>query len=92
MFTKSKITAILLTASIAFGATAQTKEATLEQLVNSMMSQAITTTQLEVQYNVKDSILLSATKTLSNNQEKAYYAKVILSDLDDAEVTKAQAE
>jgi hypothetical protein len=92
MFTVSKITATLLTASIAFGATAQAKEATLEQLVNSMMSQAITTTQLEAQYNVKDSILLSATNTLSIDYEKIYFAKVTIVDLDEAELTQIQAE
>ncbi|MFT6373216.1 MAG: hypothetical protein ACJASL_004027 [Paraglaciecola sp.] len=92
MFTKSKIAATLLTASIAFSSTVLAKEATLEQLVHSMMSQAVTTTQQELQYNVQDSILLSATNTLTADDEKMYFAKVTIPDLDDAEVTQAQAE
>lgn len=92
MFTKSKIAATVLTASIAFGATAQAGEVSLEQFVGSIMSQAITATQQELQYSVQEAVLTATNAFSMDEEEETYFAKVTITDLENEEAARKQAE
>ena len=81
MFTKSKIAIAALTASLAFGSTAQAAEVSLEQLVSSLMTQAIATTQQELQYSVQE-VVLTASNAFSINEQETFLTKVTITDLE----------
>ena len=56
-----------------------------------MMTQAINTTQQELRYKLEEAVL-TATNALSLNEEKTYFAKVTITDLESAEQPKDKAE
>ena len=91
MFTKSKIAVVTLVAGLTFASSAQANEVSLEQLVSAMMTQAINTTQQELRYKLEEAVL-TATNALSLNEEKTYFAKVTITDLESAEQPKDKAE
>ena len=91
MFTQSKIAAIALTASLAFASPTQAAEVSLEQYVSSLMTQAMTATQQELQYKVQEAVL-TASNAFSLNEEESYFAKVTITDLENDEAAKKQAE
>ena len=91
MFTQSKIAAIALTASLAFASPTQAAEVSLEQYVSSLMTQAMTATQQELQYKVQEAVL-TASNAFSLNEEESYFAKVTITDLENDEAAKKQGE
>jgi triosephosphate isomerase len=93
MFTKSKIAAIALTSTLAFMATAQAENVSLDKYVSVMVNQAMDVAQQELKNNVRSTILTVA-NNVSFNEEKSYTAKVSITDLQskNVEVSKTQAE
>jgi triosephosphate isomerase len=93
MFTKSKIAVIALTSTLAFTATAQVENVSLDKYVSVMVNQAMDVAQQELKKNVRSTILTVA-KNVSFNEEKSYTANVSITDLKSksVEVSKAQAE
>jgi triosephosphate isomerase len=93
MFTKSKIAAIALTSTLAFTATAQAENVSLDKYVSVMVNQAMDVAKQELKNNVRSTILTVA-NNVSFNEEKSYTAKVSITDLksENVEVTKTQAE
>jgi len=91
MFTQSKIAAIALTASLAFASPTQAAEVSLEPYVSSLMTQAMTATQQELQYKVQEAVL-TASNAFSLNEEESYFAKVTITDLENDEAAKKQGE
>jgi hypothetical protein len=91
MFTQSKIAAIALTAGLAFASATHAGEVSVEQLVSSLMTQAITATQQELQYSVQEAVL-TASNAFSMDEEKTYFARVTITDLENDEAAKPQAE
>lgn len=91
MFTKSKIAAIALTSSLVFASTTQAETLSLEKYVDSMVNQAMVVAQQELQNNVRSAVLTVA-NNVSFNEDKAYVAKVTITDLESAKATKTPAE
>jgi triosephosphate isomerase len=93
MFTKSKIAAIALTSTLAFTATAQAENVSLDKYVSIMVNQSMDVAQQELKNNVRSTILTVA-NNVSFNEEKSYTAKVSITDLQsrNVEVSKTQAE
>jgi triosephosphate isomerase len=93
MFTKSKIAVIALTSTLAFTATAQVENVSLDKYVSVMVNQAMDVAQQELKKNVRSTILTVA-KNVSFNEEKSYTANVSITDLKSksVEVSKTQAE
>ena len=91
MFTKSKIAVVTLIAGLSFAGTVDANEVSLEQFVSALMTQAINTTQQELRYNIEEAVL-TATNALSLNEQKTYFAKVTITDLESAEQPKDKAE
>ncbi len=92
MFTQSKIAALALTASLAFASTTQAAEVSLEQLVSSLMSQAISATQQELQYGAQKAVLTASNAFSMNEEQETFVAKVTITDLKNEEADKKQAE
>lgn len=91
MFTKLKITAIALTATLAFASTAQAENVSLEKYVSTMVNQAMEVAQQEIKNNVRSAVLTVA-NNVSFDEAKSYTAKVTITDLKDDEATNSQAE
>lgn len=93
MFTKSKIAAIALTSTLAFTATAQAENVSLDKYVSVMVNQAMDVAKQELKNNVRSTILTVA-NNVSFNEEKSYTAKVSITDLQskNVEVSNTQAE
>ena len=91
MFTQSKIAAATLITGLTFAGNAQASEVTLEQLVSAMMTQALSTTRQELRYNIEEAVL-TATNALSLDEQKTYFAKVTISDLETVVPPKNKAE
>lgn len=91
MFTKSKIVVAALTTSLVFASGVQAKEVSVEEIVGSLVSQAMVLAQQEVQNKVQESIL-TATNSLSFNEEKSYVAKVTITDINVVEADKNKTE
>jgi hypothetical protein len=92
MFTQSKIAVLALTASLAFASTTQAAEVSLEQLVSSLMSQAISATQQELQYGAQKAVLTASNAFSMNEEQETFVAKVTITDLKNEEADKKQAE
>jgi hypothetical protein len=91
MFTKSKIAVVALTTSLMFTAGVNAKEVSVEQILTSLVSQAVFVAQQEVQYGVQEAVL-NATHALSLNEEKAFVTKVTITDIDENKADKNSAE
>jgi hypothetical protein len=91
MFTKSKIAIAALTTSLIFANGVNAKEISVEQILNSFVAQAMSVAQQEVQYGVQEAVL-NATHSLSLSEEKAYVAKVTITDIKVVEADKNSAE
>jgi hypothetical protein len=91
MFTKSKIAVAALTTSLIFAGSVNANEVSVEQIVTSLVSQAMFVAQQEVQYSVQESVL-NATHVLSFSEEKAYVTKVTITDIKANEADKNSAE
>ena len=92
MFTQSKIAAVALTVSLAFASSTDAAEVSLEQLVASLMSQAISATQQELQYSAQKAVLTASNVFSMNEEEASYVAKVTITDLENTQVQSEQAE
>jgi hypothetical protein len=55
------------------------------------MSQAFSATQQELQYGAQKAVL-TASNTFSMGEEETYFAKVTITDLENDETAKTQAE
>jgi hypothetical protein len=91
MFTKSKITLAALVVGTIFTASVQAKEVSVEEFVSTMVTQAVQVASQEIQYGVQKAVL-TATNTLSFNEEKTYVARVTITDLKVVEAAKNEAE
>ncbi|NCP66190.1 MAG: hypothetical protein GW763_06600 [Paraglaciecola sp.] len=91
MFIKSTIGALALTSSLVMPTTAQAVEVSVEDIVTSLVNQAMVITTQEVQYGVQAAVL-TATNSLSFNEEKTYVAKVTITDIKTEESDKKKAE
>jgi hypothetical protein len=91
MFIKSTIAALALTSSLVMPTTAQAVEVSVEDIVTSLVNQAMVITTQEVQYGVQAAVL-TATNSLSFNEEKTYVAKVTITDIKTEESDKKKAE
>ncbi|WP_340679478.1 hypothetical protein [Paraglaciecola sp.] len=91
MFTLSKIVAVALASSLVFASGVQAKEISVEEYVSTLVTQTVQVASQEIQYGVQAAVL-TATNSLSFNEEKAYVAKVIITDIKavtDIKVVKA---
>ncbi|KXI29535.1 hypothetical protein [Paraglaciecola hydrolytica] len=91
MFIKSKIAAVALVSSLVFAAGVQAKEMSVEDYVTTLVTQAVQVASQEVQYSVQAAVL-TATNSLSFNEEKTYIAKVTITDIKVIEADKNEAE
>jgi hypothetical protein len=91
MFIKSTIAALALTSSLVMPTTAQAVEVSVEDIVTSLVNQAMVITTQEVQYGVQAAVL-TATNSLSFNEDKTYVAKVTITDIKTEESDKKKAE
>lgn len=91
MFTKSKIAVIALTSTLVFASSAQAENVSLETYVSSLVNQAMVVAQQEIKNNVRSAVLTVA-NNVSFNEEKSYTAKITITDLENVEATKTQAE
>jgi hypothetical protein len=91
MFTKSKIAAVALASSLVFVGGVQAKEISVEEYVSTLVTQAVQVASQEIQYGVQAAVL-TATNSLSFNEEKAYVAKVIITDIKVVKAAKNEAE
>ena len=91
MFTKSKITLAAVVVGSIFVGSAQAQEVTMEEFVSTMVTQAVQIASQEIQYGVQKAVL-TATNSLSFNEEKNYVAKVTITDLNVVEAAKNEAE
>ncbi|MDP5030203.1 MAG: hypothetical protein NWQ54_10225 [Paraglaciecola sp.] len=91
MFTKSKIAIAALTTSLIFTSSVSAKEVSVEQILTSLVSQAMTVAQQEVHYSVQEAVL-NATHSVSLNEEKTYATKVTITDVKAFEADKNSAE
>jgi hypothetical protein len=92
MFTQSKIAAVVLMVSLAFASTTtDAAEVTLEQLVASLMSQAISATQQELQYSAQKAVLSASNSFSMDEEQETFIARVTITDLVNEE-DKKQAE
>ena len=91
MFTKSKITLAAVVVASIFVGNAQAKEVTVEEFVSTMVSQAVQVASQEIQYGVQKAVL-TATNSLSFNEEKTYVAKVTITDINVVEAAKNETE
>tara|TARA_R110000868_G_scaffold67333_4_gene199931 strand:+ start:730 stop:1005 length:276 start_codon:yes stop_codon:yes gene_type:complete len=91
MFTKSKIALVTVAAGLMFAGSVQANEVSVEEFVSTMVTQAVQVASQEIQYGVQKAVL-TATNTLSFNEEKAYVAKVTITDIKVVEAAKNEAE
>jgi hypothetical protein len=93
MFTKTKIAAVALTASLAFTSAVQAEEVSLETYVTGMVNQAMVVAQQEFKNNLRSAVLTVA-NNVSFDEQKSYVAKVSITDIntDSQEAMKTEAE
>ena len=81
MLNKAKISAVLLTLSLAFTATSHAEEVSLERLVSHILSQSVASVQQELSYDIQGAVL-TATNQFSPYKEETYATKTSIRDLD----------
>jgi hypothetical protein len=80
MSTQSKIAAITLASSLVFASAVQAQEVSLEAYVSHMVSQSMVVAQQQFKNKVREAVLTVA-NNVSFNEDKAYVAKVTITDL-----------
>jgi hypothetical protein len=93
MLNLTKISAILLTASLATATTTQAEEVSLEQLVTHMLSQSVASVQQELSNDIHGAVLTAANE-FSIFEEDVYATKTSITDLDSSveNTAKQQAD
>ncbi|MGS2722030.1 hypothetical protein [Paraglaciecola aestuariivivens] len=89
MFTQSKIAALILTTGLAFSTTVKAEEVSLERYVTSMVNQAMDAAQQEFNNNLRSAVLTVA-NNVSFNEDKAYVAKVTITDVKETKDKKPE--
>ena len=87
MLNLTKISAVLLTLSLATTATANAEEVSLESLISNMLSQSVAGVQQELKNNIQGAVLTAANQ-FSLYEEEYYATKTSITDLNsDAQAT-----
>lgn len=81
MNVKTTLTAIALTAGMAFTANTQAAEVSAEKFVSAMVSYTVSATSAEIQNSIQGAVL-SAVNMFSLEEESAVAAHVTITDLD----------
>ena len=81
MLNRTKISAVLLTLSLATAATSHAEEVSLERLVSHMLSQSVASVQQELSNDIQGAVLTAANQ-FSIYQEERYATKTSITDLD----------
>jgi hypothetical protein len=90
MLNKSKISAVLLTLSLATTATVHAEEVSLEGLISNMLAQSVASVQQELNNNIQGAVLTAANE-FNIFEEETYATKTSITDLNsDVEVTAKQ--
>jgi hypothetical protein len=93
MLNRTKISALLLTLSLATSVNVQAEEVSLEQFIGHMLSQSVASVQQELSNNIQGAVT-TVTNQFSIYEEETYATKTSINDIDsnvDAKV-KLQAE
>ena len=80
MLNRTKISAVLLTLSLATTVTVHAKEVSLESLVDSMLTQSVASVQQELNNNIQGAVLTAANQ-FSLYEEEYYATKTSITDL-----------
>jgi hypothetical protein len=80
MLNITKISAVLLTLSLATTAAAHGEEVSLESLIDNMLAQSVASVQQELNNNIQGAVLTAANQ-FSLYEEKAYATKTTITDL-----------
>jgi hypothetical protein len=90
MLNRTKISAVLLTLSLATTATVHAEEVSLEGLISNMLAQSVASVQQELNNSIQGAVL-TAVNEFNIFEEEAYATKTSITDLNaDVEVTAKQ--
>jgi hypothetical protein len=90
MLNRTKISAVLLTLSLATTATVHAEEVSLEGLISNMLAQSVASVQQELNNSIQGAVL-TAVNEFNIFEEETYATKTSITDLNaDVEVTAKQ--
>jgi hypothetical protein len=90
MLNRTKISAVLLTLSLATTATVHGEEVSLEGLISNMLAQSVASVQQELNNSIQGAVLTAANE-FNIFEEETYATKTSITDLNsDVEVTAKQ--